>query len=289
MMMDQYKNETAQVHAPAALIEKTKAAVRAEENRIQTEQIRQTSSPAPQVSYADHKAYHRKSFVRKWTYPLTVAAAVVILLSVSMAMKGVRPGGPIKDGATSNDSVMMTAETAADDDEAFEAMPEEMSGAAAADVAAEAAAQETENTGGAMAEAPAADLIGEDTRRGMAQKKEMQESAKAEKEVLNEEDSLADTAEDDVMEDTIREFRSTLKDSLKIEAVEDRPDFYDSPDAEDKVYEGQTFRVVKEENGWTAYVETEKGEAYVIRGEYKDLETFLKEGYAKLEKMAGSQ
>lgn len=284
MMMDQYKNETAQVHAPAALIEKTKAAVRAEENRIQTERIGKTSSPASQAAYADYAAYHRKASVRKWTYPLTVAAAVVILLSVSIAMKSVRLGSPMKDEETANDSAMMTAETAADDGEAFEAMQEEMSGAAA-----EAAAAEPENIEGAMAEASSADLIEEDTQRGMAQKNEIKESTKAEKEDLNEEAPMADTAGDDIMADTVQEFRSTQKGSLKIEAVENRPDFYDSPDAEDTIYEGQIFRVVKEGKGWAAYAETEKGRAYVIRGEFKDLETFLKEGYAKLEKMAEFQ
>ena len=45
-MMDQYKKETAQIHAPAALLEKTKAAVRAEEERI---------LPGFQYLYRNHK------------------------------------------------------------------------------------------------------------------------------------------------------------------------------------------------------------------------------------------
>ena len=102
-MTDQYKKETAQIHAPAALLEKTKAAVRAEEERIRKEQTARVPIPVSglQVSYADYVAYQKKSSLRKWTYPLTAAAAVVILFSISMAMKGIgdSAGDRMADGA----------------------------------------------------------------------------------------------------------------------------------------------------------------------------------------------
>lgn len=116
-MTDQYKKETAQIHAPAALLEKTKAAVRAEEERIRKEQTARVPIPVSglQVSYADYVAYQKKSSLRKWTYPLTAAAAVVILFSISMAMKGIgdSAGDRMADGA------MMAEESTAAKDETF--------------------------------------------------------------------------------------------------------------------------------------------------------------------------
>ncbi len=55
---EQYREETAQVHAPTELIERTKAAMRAEEERIMRERtaqsgIRQPEMTEPRVTYAD--------------------------------------------------------------------------------------------------------------------------------------------------------------------------------------------------------------------------------------------
>ena len=44
---EQYREETAQVHAPIDLIEKTKAAVRAEEERILRERTAQPEMAGP--------------------------------------------------------------------------------------------------------------------------------------------------------------------------------------------------------------------------------------------------
>lgn len=293
-MMDQYKNETAQVHAPKALIEKTKAAVREEETRIRREQARQI--PAPQVTYADYTSYQKKYSWRKWSYPLTAAAGVVILLSVSLAMKGVwtdRYKGnwaaadralPAEETAAAEAGEMSGADagSAMEEMESADAEAGEMSGAAtdsiAEDVESPAGAvmdvapAEIENIGGAMAEAapdkmddfesaaeaPAADYAEEDTQRDMLQ------------------DSSAEKKE-------MKPFRSAKGGYVEIEAVEEKPAFYDDPAAEDIVYEGLTFRVMEEEKGWMAYVETTDGKAYVINGTFEELDVFLKEGYEKLE------
>ena len=102
MMIDQYKEqynrETEQIHAPAELIARTKAAMREEERRIlqmsasqmaeaETKGIREDSG-MPSASAGDRK-YVKRSGIQKWAYPLTAAAALFILVSVSMMMKGI--------------------------------------------------------------------------------------------------------------------------------------------------------------------------------------------------------
>lgn len=299
-MMNQYKNETAQIHAPQALIEKTKAAVREEEARIRREQTSQIPASAPQAAYMDYAAYQKKYSWRKWSYPLTAAAAVVILLSVSLAMKGVWTDR-FRGNRTASDGAMPAAETPAADAgemsgaaagsvveemESADAEAGEMSGAVTDSMAEDmerpagavmdVAPAEVENSGGAMteeapdkmddsesaaAEAPAADYTEEETQRDM-----MQDSGAEKKEM--------------------KPFRSAKGGYVEIEAVEEKPAFYDDPAAEDIVYEGLTFRVMEEEKGWTAYVETTDGTAYVISGTFEELDAFLKEGYGKLEKTA---
>lgn len=281
-MMNQYQNETAQIHAPAALIAKTKAAVREEEERISREQSSQIPASVPQVTYEDYVSYHynKKHSVRKWTYPLTVAAAVVILLSVSMAMKGILPGGYTGNGPAA-DGIMEAAEAPAAEDEACaEEITEGIDGSAPAagaveemnggesdsmtqestDSMAQAEAEEMEDSGKAMSEAPAADYAQEDARGGMIKEEATEKEA--------------------------GKFRNPHSGRVKIEAVDEKPDFYDNPDAEDIVHEGLTFRVLRAEGEWAAYVETEEGTAYVIRGEAEELEGFLEEAYEELEKMS---
>ncbi len=289
-MMNQYKNETAQIHAPQALIEKTKAAVREEEARIRREQTSQLPAQGPQVTYADYEAYQKKYSWRKWSYSLTAAAAVVILLSVSLATRDVWTGR-----FTGNHTAMDKAMPATDagemsgaatgsvmeEMESTDAEAGEISGAVTDSMAEDMesvaeAPEKTENTAGAMAEedldkldrsesaaaeAPAADYTEEETQRDM-----MQDSGAEKKEM--------------------KPFRSAKGGYVEIEAVEEKPAFYDDPAAEDIVYEGLTFRVMEEEKGWTAYVETTDGTAYVISGTFEELDAFLKEGYGKLEKTA---
>lgn len=69
IMVNQYKKETSQIHAPADLIRRTKEAVREEEQRIAREQMKQVTAAQPKHSYA--KVY-------KWALP--VAAAVCLFL-----------------------------------------------------------------------------------------------------------------------------------------------------------------------------------------------------------------
>ncbi len=114
-MLDQYNRETSQIHAPAALIQKTKEAMRAEEERLRAEETplgdSYTIGNSSAHRYAagiskdcEANAAKRRSIffygrLRKWTLPLTAAAALVILVSVSAAMRVVKSGGASSDMA----------------------------------------------------------------------------------------------------------------------------------------------------------------------------------------------
>lgn len=83
-MIEQYKKEMSEVHAPANLIERTREAMKKEEEKLQTEDGRGNVTA---------KAEKRKKGTGKrrinWiTVPLSVAAAAFILIAVPSALKG---------------------------------------------------------------------------------------------------------------------------------------------------------------------------------------------------------
>ena len=282
---EQYRKETAQVHAPMDLIERTKAAVRAEEEQILRERtaqpgMRQPEMAGPGVTYADYAKYGKTSSIRKWTYPLTAAAALLILVSVSLTMRGLKSGdmAPAADTAYSGtaESGAIYEESAEFDAGFAEGVAEatvEMADEEAADM--EAAVAETES---AAAEAPSEDrapaineaqkaMSAADDTSGAGESNAAKEEAKQNQETAME-DGLADMAAD--------------RDSVTMEKVEKKPAFCDLPDTKTYVYEEETFIVKKENAGWVAYVETENGAGYMFRGDMEDVEEFLEAAYEKL-------
>ena len=286
---EQYREETAQVHAPIDLIERTKAAVRVEEERIKRERtvqpgMRQPEMSGSRVTYADYAKYGKTSSLRKWTYPLTAVAALLILVSVSLTMRGLKSGDMAPAADTSYSGAVY--EESADFDAGFaesvaeSAMPMEESAAEmaeeeGADMEPAAGAVETES---AVAEAPAEDRVpsvnetqkamsGAEDTSGAEQSNAAREEAKQDQETAME-DSLADMAAD--------------KESVTMEKVEKRPAFCDLSDTKTYVYENETFIVRKEKAGWVAYVETENGAGYLFRGEMEDVEEFLEAAYENL-------
>ena len=284
---EQYREETAQVHAPIELIERTKAAVRAEEERILRERtaqpgMRQPKMTESRVTYADYTKYGKTSSLRKWTYPLTAAAALLILVSVSLTMRGLKSenmsaapssvyDGAAESGAAYEESAEFNAGFAESVAEATVEMAEEEAG----DMESAAGVAETES---AAAEAPSEDrapainevqkaMSAADDTAGAEESNATKEEAKQNQET-NREDTPADMSAD--------------KDSIVMEKVEKKPAFCDLPDTKTYVYEGETFRVRKEKAGWVAYVETENGVGYVFRGEMEDVEEFLETAYEKL-------
>lgn len=290
-MMDQYKErykqETEQIHAPVELIVRTKAAMREEEARIrrdlamqtagsETGRIQavsgQTAHPVGGTKYAGHFN------VRKWAYPLSAAAAFLILVSVSLMMRGMKSGDMAMSvepsagmgmesaemsGREDLDGGIMTAGAVTDFEGTAEAAPMDEMIAAEEDMA-------VENEISDMAE------VSEGAEEAVVEKEESGEAYRDEGQR-----KFGDTEKNMAQDAACAEGGAQTGD-IAIEKVENRPDFCGHPDTKTHVFEGQTFQVAEEENGWAAYAETGDGSKYVIRGEAEDLETFLEMGYQML-------
>lgn len=299
---EQYKRETEQIHAPAALIARTKAAVREEEARILQGISAQAAesdkgeaevsavSEAGTVSIGDRK-YEGRFGRWKWAYPLTAAAALLILVSVSMTMRGLKSenkasdstsyegtaaetesaqmsGGADSDGGVAAGGITVEVEEPMEAAEEIFADEEEF---AEADMAASEAVSETEDV--PELSAVAEDAVSEEpltVERGEQERK----LSKEEKDFVKEE-ALP-------VENGVPSGSAADAENITIERVEKKPDFCKNPDIETYVFAGEAFQIAKTDNQWAAYVETKEGNRYVLRGEADDVDTFLETGYQKL-------
>lgn len=292
MIMDQYKEqyrkETEQIHAPAELIARTKAAMREEEARIRREfalqgagtESRGISAVAgPAMVLAGGRNYGKGFNVRKWAYPLTAAAALFILVSVSLMMRGLKYGDMAMDmgasetsGGADLDGGMMAAGAAMD----FEGTAEMAAAPAAEMEDMSESASAVENAASETAE------FSESVQETAVEKAELEEARKNEGQ-RKFSDTEKNMAEDTVPAESGAQSGGVAEtESITIERVVKKPDFCGRPDTGKHVFEGQTFQVAEEGSGWMAYAETGDGGKYVIRGEAEDLETFLEMGYQKL-------
>lgn len=301
---EQYKKETEQIHAPAELIARTKAAMREEEARIRREfalqgagtESRGMSAAASSAMVPVNDRSHAKGFnIRKWAYPLTAAAALFILVSVSLMMRGLKSGDMAMDmgasetsGGADLDGGMMAAGAAMDFEgtaETAEDAPADKMISAEAEMAA-APAAETEDMSelAAAVENAAADTAGfsGSAKEAFVEKAELEEARKNEGQ-RKFSDTEKNMAEDAIPAESGAQSGGVAEaESITIEKVVKKPDFCGRPDTGKYVFEGQTFQVAEEGSGWVAYAETGNGGKYVIRGEAEDLETFLEMGYQKL-------
>ncbi|RKI85421.1 hypothetical protein D7V90_02195 [bacterium 1xD42-87] len=308
MIMDQYKEqyrkETEQIHAPAELIARTKAAMREEEARIRREfalqgagtESRGISAVAgPAMVLAGGRNYGKGFNVRKWAYPLTAAAALFILVSVSLMMRGLKSGDMAMDmgasetsGGADLDGGMMAAGAAMDfegtAETAEDASADEMILAEAEMAAAPAAEMEDMSESASAVENAASETaeFSESVQETAVEKAELEEARKNEGQ-RKFSDTEKNMAEDTVPAESGAQSGGVAEtESITIERVVKKPDFCGCPDTGKHVFEGQTFQVAEEGSGWMAYAETGDGGKYVIRGEAEDLETFLEMGYQKL-------
>ena len=292
MIMDQYKEqyrkETEQIHAPAELIARTKAAMREEEARIRREfalqgagtESRGISAVAgPAMVLAGGRNYGKGFNVRKWAYPLTAAAALFILVSVSLMMRGLKSGDMAMDmgasetsGGADLDGGMMAAGAAMD----FEGTAEMAAAPAAEMEDMSESASAVENAASETAE------FSESVQETAVEKAELEEARKNEGQ-RKFSDTEKNMAEDTVPAESGAQSGGVAEtESITIERVVKKPDFCGRPDTGKHVFEGQTFQVAEEGSGWMAYAETGDGGKYVIRGEAEDLETSLEMGSQKL-------
>ncbi len=297
-MLDQYNRETSQIHAPAALIQKTKEAMRAEEERLQAEETSRGDSYAIGNSSAHRyeagiskdceaiAAKKRSIFfygrLRKWTLPLTAAAALVILVSVSAAMRVVKSGGASSDMAAD----MTEADAGASAGEALPA--EEMPDVS---VEAEASAEEMPDAS-AEAEASAEEMLdasAETASGGITEASESDAMAASEKAESDDNSAItknegAALAPEDAWDAESKMENSVVKpdEELTITEVEKKPSVYNSSEAERIPYQEVVFYVVSEGDGaYSAYARVNRNR-YVISGMAADREEFLEKAYELL-------
>lgn len=249
-MKDQYRKETSQIHAPADLIQKTKQAMEQEEQRLKAVEERKVGSDGTAIteSEAITKKAKKNSFTQqiyKWTLPLTAAAAILILISVSLVMKSVKSDSSASDmmaeSEYAKDMGMQLSEADIEEDYAMAedaAYPEEMENAESE------AAEESETSAG---------------YQDMEAKKDTAETA----DVMNGGEAYEQESE------------------LEITGVEEEPDFYDSPETESYLYRNLLFWLIQDNEGWTAYVSVQ-GDKYVISGAIADREKFVERAYELL-------
>lgn len=293
---EQYKKETEQIHAPIDLIVRTKEAVRKEEARIQGERGAQAAESGIREVPAARKKRSRGAASRSLAYALTAAAAILVLASVSMMMRGLRKSGAdtaVYESAAETEETAIEEESDAAFDETGMAAGAALDEGAVTEAAAGAAFDEEAQTEAAAAAAPEEEAAA------------FEEDIMEEPEMEMYSDSGASTgaggmrsAADEVpleskeTENSMSQKQELAKEimdaaapkDITIEKVGEKPDFADRADVESRTYEGLVFQIVKENDGWAAYVEKENGDGYVIRGNAETMEAFLEAGYRKLSK-----
>lgn len=296
---EQYHKETEQIHAPAELIARTKAAMREEEARIRREFAVQAAEPKMAETLVMPGERSRGMNARKWAYPLTAAAALLILVSVSMMTRGLK-SGEMASGSPAYEEAAVETETAEMSGgegwdggmtEAGAAMESAEEADEMMSVEADMEASIYADEAGDMSE-PAAESAASDTTvfsKGSGgvpvEKSEAVEKNEQQRKLNDARESLADDAASPAENEVQSGITEAETENITIEKVIRRPDFCGQPDTETCVFEGETFQIAKEENGWAAYVETKDKDKYVIRGEAEDLEKFLEAGYRKLQEM----
>lgn len=290
---EQYKKETEQIHAPADLIARTKAAVRGEEARIQREQAER---PAAQEASAAPQKSSRGTAARRWAYPLSAAAAIIVLASVSLMMRGLGKSAfessAYEMAAGADSGGEESAAESAFDEAAAEEFAAETEGTAAdreTGTAGVAELTDDKETAGAVAEAE--DMVTE-METASADAAEAAEPAEETKRAAASDGLSAGEGEIENVMSQKQEAKEMLADTaaptpeITVEKVWKKPAFVNRKDIESRTNEGMVFQIVEEKDGWAAFVESENGGGYVIRGEAESVETFLEEGYRRLEEMS---
>ena len=275
-MMDQYKNETSQIHAPADLIRRTKEAVREEEQRILRETMQPEPVAKPKRSYA--KVY-------RWALPVVAAAAVCLVVFNLSVM---RFGRSMNESATS--TPMDTASGAADSG----GMEFQLGALDTAEDAAAADEPIDKGEGSIM-----------DMTQGAAAETAVAEAAEEYAEDNSDADGYAEataSAEDNgysdsAYEETEKKQENSYIDSiygsrLWIEKVDEAPSFYEGRGTEHITVHGVNIYVAQDTDGtWIAYAR-KSAQRYLISGELTendiDREAFAKEAYELLMETIGN-
>lgn len=286
-MVDQYKKETSQIHAPADLVQRTKLAMQQEEQRL-WESASKANRPDNAVGMQREavaggvkRNFKSPHGIYKWTLPLSAAAAILILVSVSTVLRSSKADYSASDMAadsgyeTEIGMQFSEAEAAEDTIEENKTLIDESPAKLnrkdakedyadyAMEEAADAAAEDMEPTEAAKSiEDIESEVSGMD----------MEESASTNGII-----DRADTAEEEAI----------TKVEIEITEVDEEPDFYDDPDTECYLYENLLFWANQDESGgWFAYVGV-RGDKYVIVSTIRDQEEFLEKAYELVKETRG--
>ena len=274
IMMDQYKKETSQIHAPADLIRRTKDAVRQEEQRIARE--KQESFAAEKIQ-SGGTVQPKRSYVKvyKWALPIAAAAVCLILLNI-----GVMRYGRGMDESQSNTSMDMASGAADAYDMAAQADDADMSDGTA-DAGQESGGMISNNAGAAPTEAEEAVATDEEYETDSCDGGQSAVSAASDQ---------YDDIENKKVENSYIE--SIFGNNLWMDEVDGLPSFYTDSGTECIAVQGIEFYVAKDQDDtWIAYVQVD-GQGYVIRGEWTQddisRENFAAEAYELLMETVGS-
>ena len=300
-MMNQYKQETSQIHAPADLIRRTKQAMLEEELRLQREKA-QTSFTAwssdklvPESEginvdlpknrvQTDRQSAIGSGKIYRWALPVAAAAMVLLLINVTSGMVGKRfnksssGAAPASDDTAAYDMAEAAAEETFDDADMTVAEQKYSEG-----VMADQSADRYENSNAGAAYDSGADMAAEDNY-------EPEEAAKAaeyEDESIRKEinDGAGMNNMDGVSEDVYAA-------DLTVTEVTEAPAFVDDGDTECIMVHGIRIYVIRESSGqWSAYARVNQVNYVVTGGEnITDAEDYAVKAYEWLsENVAGTE
>lgn len=293
-MMDQYKQETSQIHAPADLIRRTKEAMQREELCLQQAQPAAAAAGAGSMgadmqdgrirtadrdsrrSWADRLSVAYSGRIYRWALPVAAAAMVLLLINITSGMVGNRFRKSASDSAP--------MEAAIDDAGAYETAEEEAFDDADMAVAGQKYSE------GTMAD-QGADLYGnmnagavydngtDMTAAEDSYEEESAEAAKGEDENIQKEaaDGAVMNSEDGISGDIYAV-------DLSVTEVAEAPAFVDDEDTECIMVHGIRVYVARETSDqWSAYARVNQVN-YVVTGggNIADAEDYAIQVYERL-------
>lgn len=301
-MMNQYKQETSQIHAPADLIRRTKQAMQEEELRLQREKA-QTSftawSPDKLVPESeginvdlpknrvqtDRQSVISSGKIYRWALPVAAAAMVLLLINVTSGMVGKRfnksasGAAPASDDTTAYDMAEAATEEMFDDADVTVAEQKYSEG-----VMVDQSADRYENSNAGAAYDNGADMA---AAKDNYEPEEAAEAAEYEDDSIRKEidDGAGMNNMDGISEDVYAA-------DLTVTEVAEAPVFVDDEDTECIMVHGIRVYVIRESNGqWSAYARVNQVNYVVTGGEnITDAENYAVKAYEWLtENVAGTE